>query len=363
MPDNERRRPTEPTLGPKTAHREHFVPRGYLRFFAGDDGLIRPYDLEAARVLKRRSTKSVAFELGFYDLEVGPGEVLSAEGWLEAAIETPALAVFQRLVSTPEDFVNLSLSEQNAVARYLGASMFRGPEFRRETDETFAEVVAFAKNLARGYARNTMAPEEAEASIARWEAEPDHRWLGNDQQPQPAELTVYMLESVQGWANLFLTMDWRLKSAREPSGGLLYTSDHPVSRRLPPVRPDFHWGALTDWHYQLPLSETTLLKLAPWTDPRKEPLGKRIVGSLTSYEVTMANALTTAEATRYAYGEGEVMSRADATAKLAHADKVAIRSAAAFGWRPGEMFQPPGTPPSHWRYKLEHDKPPQESLR
>jgi hypothetical protein len=307
----------EPNLAISRADRHHYVPRLYLANFV-TDGRIAVYDLEDNRRFVT-SPGNAAVESGFYDLQMA-GRTVSTEDWLSSNIENPAAPILRRLTSSTEAMLSLSDEEENKLARYIGAQMFRVPSFRDSHNATIRHLVEQIKPMGRAFLENTLPPDKVERIWADWQTKPDEWWLGQTELAQDAEVATFMLGEVQGWANLLRAMSWRIGMVNAKLQ--LYTSDNPVSSHLPPVRPWWAMGALSDHAYVFPLSPEVLFRVDPIPyNEKPQPKGPRSREDFNSWETSLARHVITAGATRFLYGTTAPVSRQCALSCLRRIDQ------------------------------------------
>lgn len=328
----------EPNLSFTKSARQHFVPRFYLGNFA-DRGLVSVGDLESGKQFKT-STRDVGVMIGFNDLEVA-GRTVSTEEWL-AEIEGAVAPIIGRLATEPAEVLRLSDGEENALSRFIAAQKFRVPAFREFDRRTTASMVGQIKEFTRGWLYNTEPRDEADVIWGAWEAKPDWWWLQQDAPVEEAYVPTVMLGEVQGFANLARAMPWRAGWVHSTS--TLYTSDNPVSARLPAVRPWWSWGAFVEHAFFLPLSTRVLLKIGP--AGHKTPLkrkGDRSCVAFSLWETAFARHVVTVEAIRFLYGPGPYVSKECARSCLRRLDDVRLQDAVVLqGFDP----RPPNPHPS-----------------
>ena len=215
-----------------------------------------------------------------------------------------------------------------ALARFIAALRFRTPHFRAENDAMMASLVAQTKDMIKGAIFHQYGEQEAQALWDVYNDQPDYKWLGESEPPQPAGTSTYMLSEVQGWANLLWCAPWRIGKAPAKSRKL-YTSDNPVAAYQRPVRPWWEGAAFGSLTYIMPLSPDTLLKIERRPDGGGDsnPRGSRRHRDFSVEEISMARHLVTREATRFLYGEGLFVPRDCATKCLKTIDEAKVRFA------------------------------------
>lgn len=219
----------------------------------------------------RTSSNNAALEVGFNNVEID-GRRLSTEDWL-AQLEGKASPVIRLLVEDPESVTKLTSEQEDAIGRFLAALRLRTPAFRE--------------------------------------------WFG----PQSAS----MLEEVSGWSNILWGMSWRC--GRAPGSMRLYTSDNPMAAFLPSVRPWWDHGAFATLTYYVPLSPDVLLQIKPWAkleesqDDAEPRRGARRRCDYSSWEISFARHAITADASRFLYGEGPLVSKRCAIECLSAIDR------------------------------------------
>ena len=228
----------EPVLNKTQVKRQHYVTRSYLRRFACEGDQIRVVDLQEQREY-RTSTGNAAVEGRFYNLEI-ERIVVSAEEWL-AQIEGEASPVIELLLSSPSSIETLTDVEEFVLARFVAAFRFRTPAFRGWIDAMSTSLVAQLQEFVKPHLFKRYGDEDGEAIFNELKNKPLSWWLDGKETAQPAEMSTYMFEEIQGYANLVRAAPWRIGCAQGPSR--FYTSDNPVSRYLPPVRPWWDTGA------------------------------------------------------------------------------------------------------------------------
>ena len=127
-------------------------------------------------------------------------------------------------------------------------------------------LVAQLQEFVKRHLFKRYGDEEGQAIFNELKNKPLSWWL-NGETAQPAEMSTYMFEEVQGYANFVRAAPWRIGCAQGPSR--FYTSDNPVSRYLPPVRPWWDTGAFPSFHYYLPLSPESCSRSSGGLDQRR----------------------------------------------------------------------------------------------
>ena len=287
--------------------RQHYVPRTYLRPFAGKDDLIRVVNFLGGTEY-RTSINNVAVESRFYDLEV-EGVVVSAEGWL-AQLEDEASRVITLLLASSPSIETLSDEQEFALARFIAAFRLRTPSFREWGDTVTSSVVSQIKQIVKGHLLNIYSADAGEAIFEGWKDKPASWWMGDEKKQQPASMSVGLLAETQGFANLVRAAPWRIGYALGALG--FYTSDNPVAGYLRPVRPSWEVAAFGSFEYYLPLSPKVLLKIERRPDsdePKTElnPLGQRRQRDFSEWEVSMARHIISRDAASFLYGEEPIV--------------------------------------------------------
>ena len=301
----------EPILSPTEVKRQHYVPRAYLRGFAGEDGNLRVVDLEAGKEF-RASEANAGLEGHFYDIEI-EGEALSTESWL-SDLESKALPVIQRLLENPNEISRLSRGEELALARFVAAFVFRTPAFRAWAEELSTSLSIQTREMMVGMLANSydLSPQDAEELTVQWEKESLGPEANGNEVPAATEMSTRMLGETQGFANLIMAAPWRIGCASGPLQ--LYTSDNPVSGYLRPVRPWWDTGAFASRDYYLALSKEILLKFERRPDHNSSDGDPRHYASrrhrdFSAWEVSIARHVISRGATRFLYGDGTVVPR------------------------------------------------------
>jgi hypothetical protein len=329
----------EPVLAPTEVKRQHYVPKLYLRAFADPSDQVRVVDLDEGKEY-RTSLDNVALQGRFNDVQLG-GIVVSNEGWL-SELEGQAAPLLKRLIDDPAQITALTDIEQMQLARFLASMRFRVPAFREMVEALSADMVSFAKGVAKDMVTNKHDPETASRIWAEWEKHPEEWWLGQSEALNTAALAASMLREVQGYANLLFAMPWRV--GRVPASSRLYTSDNPVHGYLRPVRPWWEHGAFASLTYYIPLSRSVLLKIDHLPARGDQPIdapGARAHKDFSGWHVGMALCIASAHATRFVYGDGLVVGRDSAVRDL---KTYSQRALAVAKWL-GHSDQPP---PLEW---------------
>ncbi len=305
----------EPILSVTQTKRQHYVPRAYLRQFLEHDNLIGVTDLVEDREF-RASVDNIAVGRRFYDVEID-GVTYSAEDWL-ANVESQAMPVIRRLVQRPSSIDELSLKEENALARYIAAFSFRTPAFRIRNESTSSSQVSLIKDKVREILKLHLGESAGERRFREIQDKPLHWWYEEEEPPQPASVSTYMLGETQGFANLIRAAPWRIGKGLGTKK--LYTSDNPVSRYLPPIRPWWDSGAFSSYEYYFPLSPRVLLKIErrPYEEGSEadRPLPLRLQSDFTATELSLAQHIVSYEANRYLFGEESIVPKKSAEAML-----------------------------------------------
>lgn len=335
----------EPVLAPTEVKRQHYIPRVYLRAFADGSEQVRVVDFETGRQY-RTSVDNTAVEARFNNVQVGD-DVVSTEGWL-SGIEGAAAPIIERLRDDPSEINSLDDQEQMQLARFFAAMRFRVPAFREQSENLRDQIATFAKGVAGDMLRNTQSPDTAARIWAEWENKPNEWWFQETEPFATSELAASMLAGVQGFANLFWAMPWWV--GRVPAHSRLYTSDNPVSGHLPPIHPWWEGGAFASLDYYIPLSPSILFKISrrPYQDaPPVGTPGGRISKDFSDWHVGMALQVTSANASRFLYGDGPINDRNDARRDLAVYEQRAVLAAKMLlghSDRPPQMQMPDGMP-------------------
>ena len=306
----------EPVLSVTQTKRQHYVPRAYLRRFLEDDNQIRVVDMAEDREF-RTSVENIAVERRFYDVEID-GVFYSAEDWL-ANVESQAMPVIEDLIQSPSTIGMLSMEDENYLSRFIAALTFRTPAFRDWDNTNISALVSQIKERVEAMFKYKLGESAGEQEFKKIEDKPPHWWLQKEEQPQPASSSVYMLGETQGFANLIRGAPWRIGNVLGPR--LLYTSDNPVSRYLPPIRPWWDTGAFSSYEYYFPLSPKVLLKIErmPYKEEssaQDKPQVGRQIDDFSETEVELAHHIITFEATRFLYGEETIVPKRRAEALL-----------------------------------------------
>ena len=311
----------EHVLSETQVKRQHYVPRSYLRRFARRDGRIRVVDLQEDREYKT-SIGNAAVEGRFYDLEIEQ-TIVSTEDWL-ARIESEASPVIELLLSSPPSIERLSDEQEFALARFVAAFRFRTPAFRGWVDTVSSSLVAQIQEFMKLQLFKQYGSQDGQAIFDELKNKSLNWWLDGQETAQPAEMSTYMFEGIQGYANLVRAAPWRIGCAQGPNR--FYTSDNPVSRYLPSIRPWWDTGAFWSFHYYFPLSPDALLKIErrPYSGESTEPpnpRGQRQHRDFSASEVSMARHIISREATRFLYGGGKFVSKQIAQSRLARIER------------------------------------------
>ena len=330
----------EPILDRTETRRQHFVPRMYLKRFTNADGKIRVFDLQEGREYVP-SLNNVAVRTRFYDVSV-EGHDYSAEDWL-ANLEGDASSVLGLLCDDPSALMRFTADQENTLARFIAALILRTPSKRQEIDNALDVASSEIERNLQGQFIHQFGEAEGRARYTDWRAKPFHERYGEKEPRQPASTTNSLLGEVQGFANLLRAAPWRIGYALGPTQ--LYTSDNPVSRHLPPVRPSWTVGGFSEFHYFFPLSQEVLLKIErrpDSDDPDEAPSldGQRRKSDFSAWEVSLARHLISSEADRYVYGDGRIVPKECARSCLDRIDASTREFAAMYlGYEPNP---PPG---------------------
>ncbi len=274
----------------------------YLKRFTSDGGLLAVFDIQENRRF-RADPKNIAVSVGFNNLDVGGVEV-STESWL-AGLESRASPLLDRIIQDPQTITSLSEQEQNDFARFVCAQFFRVPEYRDRQRSTFSTVADQIERAQKASLLKTYGQEEGNRL---WESQResfDSRWRSMESEDQQARLSASMLEAIQGIANLLVAMPWRVGTTH--SALPLFTSDNPVSRRLPSVRPWWEEGSFTAFRIYYPLSSRVLFIAGPGLDPRVTAdgpyFGGRQARDFSLWQTSIARHTVACEATRFLFGD------------------------------------------------------------
>ena len=268
---------------------QHYVPQFYLRGFA-DGNKIQGFDLAEKRPL-RGPVRRIASATRYYDLDL-VGYLVSIEDWL-ARLESHAAPVIAKLRSDPWAITLLSEEEEDDLARFVAAQWLRSPRFRLWQEQTRQNLNAQMAPMVEH-----MAELAGTTTDALWN-QLDLTADGSIPRDEQLRTQIHMLDEVQGLANQLQAMPWRV--GRVLGERRLYTSDNPVARYLPPVRPWWEMGAFPAFQYYFPLSPDVLMRIDPLGD-EPSPRGPRSNGAISEFETSFARHLVTLDAVRFLYG-------------------------------------------------------------
>ncbi|MCH8805972.1 MAG: DUF4238 domain-containing protein [Planctomycetes bacterium] len=307
----ENQRWDEPRFSSTDVKRQHYVPRMLLKPFTSSDGRLQVTDFNESRVF-RTSLENAAVESRFND-ETIRGIPASTENWL-SKIEGKAAPVIRKLIEDPDGILCLSLNEEIALARFVTAMRFRTPSFRAEMNRTFEPVVAQIKKLAKEQLFH-MFPDTAAETWAEWSEKPDHQWLQEEHEPEPASVSNSLLGEINGHKNLILAAPWRI--GRTAASLKIYIGDSGVSPYLTPVRPWWEGAAFASFAYYLPLSPAVLFVAERRTNypetsegsTLEEIRGSRRRADFSKGATSFARHVVTASAHRFVFGDATVVPR------------------------------------------------------
>ena len=294
----------EPILSKTQTKRQHFVPRFYLKNFARADGKIRVFDLQEDCEFFS-SLENVAVQTRFYDVTL-EGQDYSAEDWL-AELENDASSILRLLLDEPTAITILTDEQENTLARFIAALIMRTPFKQQEIKNVTDGFLSQIDQMAQRQFAHILGDADGLAKYGEWRAMPFDERYGEEEPTQPASITNSLLGEVQGFANLLRAAPWRIGNTRGQRW--LYASDNPVSRYLRPVRPWWDVGSFSSFHYYLPLSPDTLLKIERWPDAGDSQelpnlSGQRRHRDFSEWEVSMARHIISRDAARFLYGDG-----------------------------------------------------------
>ena len=151
--------------------------------------------------------------------------------------------------------------------------------------------------------------------------------------------TAFMLGEVQGWANLFRGMPWRIGWTESPS---FYTCDNPISGFSTSVCSPWDWSLITSRSYHFPISTNVAIWFA-YTRRFKAAWGSRECRPFSPWEVSFTKQVVTSDATRYLYGPGPYVDRRTASRTLSKINASKLIDAVALqGFSP--TFARPSSP-------------------
>ena len=105
----------------------HYVPRVYLKQFAGADGYVATYQLHVAHekvaLWKRHSARSIGFLAHLYTRFAAGRETDEIERWLDRDFEAPAEEALRKATSDE----SLRPDEWKCLARFVAPQDFRTP--------------------------------------------------------------------------------------------------------------------------------------------------------------------------------------------------------------------------------------------
>jgi hypothetical protein len=153
---------------PELKRNNHFLPRGYLKRWAGSGGKVWSYRLLVSHPnvpqWKQQSTRGLAYQEHLYTRLVADKESDEIERWLDREFESPAEEPFRKAISNEK----LTPSDWRKLIRFVAAQDARTParliENMKRWNETLQTMIdttleEFVKTLESGKAATTTVPK------------------------------------------------------------------------------------------------------------------------------------------------------------------------------------------------------------
>ena len=275
---------------------QHFVPRFYLKRFAGE-GQIQVFDVRAKRIGKPRPYASVCYEKYFYAAKTGVQDEISQKleglfGKIENIIADALPGVIERAVGR-----QLTSSDLDVLANFMSVQWIRTPHFRELVQEGAGiGMKQIVKKLAiSGGLRSTA--EGLEMSSEQIEGMERFILSGqyNIRIPDNA-LPLSFVKEIPIFSDLLLAKKWRIILSEEPYRFI--TSDNPVAEWWVPPNTSF----MERKHY-LPLTPSILIEATrpDSIDPEQQSVGRPSYHVANGKEVLMFNEVLASRAHQFAY--------------------------------------------------------------
>lgn len=215
------------------ARRQHYVPRFYLRGFAGPDGLIQILDRKNRRFPAARGPKALCVEDYFYGVEARVRDDVSQaiEGAFQE-MENRLGNEVPKICSAIELDREMTPQGRYALAMLMSMLWIRGSAMREQVSRMQTDVLKTSMAMLADHDR--FEARIREQGTLRGETPDDeavnalrNRLAAGDYDPKwNNSLHLSMLDEIPNWANLFNVQDWLILI--NESGLPFVTSDNPV---------------------------------------------------------------------------------------------------------------------------------------
>ena len=278
---------------------QHFVPRFYLKRFAGE-GQIQIFDVRAKRIGKPRPYASVCYEKYFYAVKTGVQDEISQKleglfGKIENVIADSLPGVIEHAVDR-----QLTSSDLDVLANFMSVQWIRTPHFRDLVQEVagiglkqIVKKLAICGGLRSAAERLGMSGEQIEG-MERFILSGQY----NIRIPNNA-LPLSFVKEIPIFSCLLLAKKWRIVLSEEPYRFI--TSDNPVAG-VPP-RTGLIPVTFMDRRYLLALTPNILIETGrpDSMNPEQQPVDRVSYHTANEKAVLMFNKVLANSAHEYAY--------------------------------------------------------------
>ena len=217
---------------PNKPTKHHYVPQFYLRGFYDSTDRLHVYDRLKQRYSKPLTSKSIAFEAGYYFIENDSSKESADIEYLLGTFETKAQPVIAKLIQG----IDITRDERIAMAAFVALQSQRVPHVEKRLRESShkAGLALMKESAKRGYFSSLIKgkysngstpfpnPEEIDAYMIKAIDE------GRITQTLPKNNVIrFMLEAAAKLEVGYFNNDWIIVEA--PSGSAFITSDNPVA--------------------------------------------------------------------------------------------------------------------------------------
>lgn len=220
------------------AAEQHFVPKFYLRRFAGTTQQIQILDLKHLRLLKQRGVKGICQERFFYALWTGVPDELSQE------VEQGLSRMEQRAAEASKRALDVLLSRKALgdslkweIAHLMAMVWARGPSFREQIQRTSGTVTKKVMEMAAKTGHLDQVIDELDRQkgvpTPRNEREAARSMFASGRYSMEFNNWhhIRFLGDLEGFANLFFGQYWHVYINNTSLG--FVTSDNPVATIVP----------------------------------------------------------------------------------------------------------------------------------
>jgi hypothetical protein len=291
--------------GSKPTEAQHFVPRFYLRHFAGAKNELQILDGQLRRIIRPRGPKGICREKFFYGINTGKLDAVSQRIEAEFARREHLVAERSaRVLRTIRAGGQIDEPSKWDLSYLMAMMWARGPAMRAQIDQVQTTVAKQLFRIAAGH-------EALDHTFDEVDAESGHATSPEQRNRVRAVMAsgeyeiqfdnsqhLRFLDDLKGFANLFCGQYWRVYVNH--TAETFVTTDNPVVVHSPERKGFFGPTFLERTHYFALSPDLCVEALYPDHDRGKKLRRKTLLAGQESQAVAL-NLKLASQAERYVY--------------------------------------------------------------